>query len=98
MCVCVCVYQRTFTPATNDSRGFLIGFSWILIRGFSKNFRSKVMAWKSQYANELQLTASRFRALSGPTEDSTTGRSNVASETSYWCNRRKTSEIQATAY
>ena len=47
VCVCVCVYpsvclfqvqllQRTFTPAINDSRGFLVGFSWILIRGFSK--------------------------------------------------------------
>ena len=45
--LCVCVYpcvclfqvqllQRTFTPAINDSRGFLAGFSWILIRGFSK--------------------------------------------------------------
>ena len=31
------------------------------------SFRSKV---KSQYANELELTATGFRALSGPTEDS----------------------------
>ena len=56
VCVCVCVYpsvclfqvqllQRTFTPAIDDSRGFLVGFSWILIRGFSKKtFPSKVMA------------------------------------------------------
>ena len=26
---------------------------------FEKTFRSKVMAWKSQYANELELTGSR---------------------------------------
>ena len=26
---------------------------------FEKTFRSKVMAWKSQYANELELTVSR---------------------------------------
>ena len=28
------------------------------------------MAWKSQYANELELTVSRFRAVSGPTKRS----------------------------
>ena len=27
-----------------------------------------------------------------------TGGSNIASEASYWCNRRETSEIQARAY
>ena len=37
---------------------------------FEKTFRSKVMAWKSQYANELELTVSRFRAVSGPTKRS----------------------------
>ena len=34
---------------------------------FEKTFRSKVMAWKSQYANELER---RFRAVSGPTKRS----------------------------
>ena len=28
------------------------------------------MAWKSQYANELELTVSRFRAVSGQTKHS----------------------------
>ena len=34
-CVCVCVslclelFQRPFTPATNDTHGFLLGFFWI---------------------------------------------------------------------
>ena len=70
---------------------------------FEKNFRSKVMAWKSQYANELELTVSRFCAVSGPTKRSSyvkgaTGGSNDASEASYWCNPRETSEIQARAY
>ena len=31
-------------------------------------FRKKVMAWKSQYANELELTVIHFRAVSGPTK------------------------------
>ena len=35
-----------------------------------KTFRSKDMAWKSQYENELELTVSRFRAVSGPTKRS----------------------------
>ena len=30
---------------------------------FENTFRSKVMAWKSQYANELELIVSRFRAV-----------------------------------
>ena len=57
------------------------------------------MAWKSQYGNELELTASRFRdQRRTATIWSTTGRSNIASETSYLCNRCKTSEIHTTAY
>ena len=38
--VCLCVYlfllQRSFISASNDTHGFLLGFSWILTRGFSK--------------------------------------------------------------
>ena len=57
------------------------------------------MAWKSQYANELELTVSRFRAVSGQTKHSSYVKGNCdASEASYWCNRRETSEIQAKAY
>ena len=69
LCVSLCVYpsvptQRPLKPANNDTHGFLLGFSWILIHGFSKK------TVKSQYANELELTVSRFRALSGPTKGS----------------------------
>ena len=49
------------------SRRLLLDFdSWI----FEKTFLSKVIAWKSQYANKLELTVSRFRAVSGPTKHS----------------------------
>ena len=62
--VCVCqsvTVHRSFKPATDDTHRFLLGFSWILTRGFSKKTsRSKVIAWKSQYANELEPNASRF--------------------------------------
>ena len=37
---------------------------------FEKSFRSKVMAWKSQYANDMEFTVGRFRAVSGPTKRS----------------------------
>ena len=47
-------------------RLFLDSYVW----SFEKTFHSKVMAWKSQYANELELTVSRFRAVSGPTKRS----------------------------
>ena len=47
-------------------RLFLDSYVW----SFEKTFRSKVMAWKSQYANKLELTVSRFRAVSGPTKRS----------------------------
>ena len=56
---------------------------------------------KNQYANKLALTISGFHAVSGPTkhrEGQLVGGCNVASEASYWCNRRETSEIQAKAY
>ena len=79
-------------------RLFLDFYSWI----FEKTFREKVMAWKSQYANELELTGSRFPHFRDQRRAVTTWRtttwSNVASEASYWCNRRETSEIQARAY
>ena len=45
-------------------RLFLDIYTW----SFEKTFLSKVMAWKSQYANELELPVSRFRAVSGPTK------------------------------
>ena len=67
VCVCVsvsvCLSVTTLCPltsATSDTH-----LCRVLTHGFSKNkFRSKVMAWKSQYANKLELTASRYRALS----------------------------------
>ena len=104
VCLSVTALAATAFVSTcnNGICGIIIGFSWISTSGFSKKLRSKVMAWKSQYANELELAASRFRAVSGPTKHTATwratGGSNVASEASYWCNRRETSEIQARAY
>ena len=79
VCLCVCLYlsvtalaaSASVAPATNDTHGFLLGFSWILIRGFSKKPSvQKLLRGKSQYANELELTVSRFCALSGPTKGS----------------------------
>ena len=63
---------------------------------FEKTFCSKVKV-KSQYANDLELTVSHFRHFRDQRRAATTRKtttwSNVASETSYWCNWHKTSEI-----
>ena len=77
VCVCVSVYLSVPALAASASvedskqrysrvslRLFLDFDSWI----FEKPFRSKVIARKSQYANLIELTASRFRALSGPAD------------------------------
>ena len=98
--VCLSVFttvpaQRPLKPANNGTHGFLLGFSWINMCGVS--FRSKVMAWKSQYANEFELTVSRFHAVSGPTNRSSYVKSNWWVECCfYWCNRRETSERRPT--
>ena len=59
--------------------------------------KKKSYGVKSQYANELELPASRFRALSGPTKAGTTrrvtGQSRVASPATYRCKWPKTTEI-----
>ena len=64
---------------------------------FRKNLPLKNYGVKSQYANELELPASRFRALSGPTKAGTTrrvtGQSRVASPATYRCKWPKTTEI-----
>ena len=60
------------------------------------DFRKKLpFGGKSHYANELELSASRSRALSGPTKGSSHVKDNwsVGSVTTYWCNLCKTSEI-----
>ena len=80
--------------ANDDTHGFILGFSWINMCGVSK--KPKVMAWKSQYANELELTVSRFRAVSGPMNRSSYVKGNWWVECCF--NRRETSEIQAKAY
>ena len=49
------------------------------------------MSWSSPSAAFAQFRDKRNAAA-------TTGGSNDASEASYWCNRRETSEIQAKAY
>ena len=79
LCVCLSVYPSVPALAASASvetskqrysrvslRLFLDFDSWI----FEKTFREKVMARKSQYANELELTVSRFRAVSGQTKRS----------------------------
>ena len=72
VCVCVCVYLSVPTLAASASvetskRRYSRVSLRLLIGGFSKKpFVRKFMACKSQYANELELTACRFRALSGP--------------------------------
>ena len=76
LCVCLSVClsvtalaATAFVSACNQRHlrhYFRLFNSWI----FEKAFRSKVMARKSQYANELELTASRFLAFSGPTKHS----------------------------
>ena len=64
---------------------------------FRQSIPFKSYGVKKPSANELELAASRFRAVSGPTKHTATwratGGSNVSSEASYWCNRRETSEI-----
>ena len=53
----LCVYlsvpllQRLFKPTNNDTHGYLLGFSWILIGGFKKKTLVVVLSH-----NELVLT------------------------------------------
>ena len=64
LCVCALTASAsvyTYISATNDTHGFLLGVSWILIRGFSKNLPFESYGIKS-----------RFRAFLGPTEQATT--------------------------
>ena len=79
LCVCVCVClsvpalaasASVETSKQRYSRVSLRLFLDLYVWSFKKTFRSKDMAWKSQYANELELTVSRFRAVSGPTKRS----------------------------
>ena len=64
---------------------------------FRKNLPLKSYGVKKPIANELELPASRFRALSGPTKAGTTrrvtGQSRVASPATYRCKWPKTTEI-----
>ena len=83
LCVClsVCLSVYPSVPALSASASVETSkqqYSWVSLRlfldlyvwSFEKTFLSKVMARKSQYANELELTVSRFRAVSGPTKHS----------------------------
>ena len=73
VCVCVCVSVCTPAPTTLVStlkigyvgvylRLFLLFYVWI----FDKSFRSKVMARKSQYANEQLPLATGFSPFRVP--------------------------------
>ena len=104
--VCLSVYPSVPALATSASvetskqrysrvslRLFLDFDSWI----FEKTFREKAnmqMSWSSTSAVFAYFRDQRRAVTTGRT----TTWSNVASETSYWCNRRETSEIQARAY
>ena len=87
------------TSKQRYSRVSLRLFLDLYVWSFEKTFRSKVMAWKSQYANELELTVSRFRAVSGPMKHSSYVKGNWWVECCFrGYNRRETSEIQARVY
>ena len=73
--VCLSVYPSVPTLAASTSVEISKQrYSRVSLRinvwSFEKTFRSKVMAWKSQYANVSELTVSRFHAVSGPTKRS----------------------------
>ena len=60
LCVCALAASAsvyTYMSATNETHGFLLGVSWILIHRFSKNLPFESYGIKSC-----------FRAFSGPTE------------------------------
>ena len=81
-CVCVCACVRMSVPTLAAQRAFTKGFSldcdtWIL-----EGKKLSVRGMKKPICNELELTASRFRVVSGPTKhgsyiDEATGGSNV---------------------
>ena len=79
LCVCLCVYPSF--PATESVETSEQRYSRVSLRnqigGFSKNPSvRKLQREKKQYANELELTVSRFRAVSGPTKHSSYAEGN----------------------
>ena len=68
-------------------RLFLDSYVW----SFEKTFRSKVMAWKSQYANELEPLSRSFGTDETQQlhEGQLVGRMLLQRLHSYWCNRRE---------
>ena len=69
VCVCVCLSVPALAASasveTSKQRYSRVSLRLFYVWSFEKTFRSKVMAWKRQYANELELAVSRFRAVSG---------------------------------
>ena len=62
----ICQYKKNNFVNNTKHQKLLVYVCNYLLKiecGFSKKLRSKVMAWKSQYANEFELTANSFRAL-----------------------------------
>ena len=70
----------------NGIYGIIIGFSWIEARGFRKNLPFKSYGVKKLIANELELAASRFRALLGPVKHKDHLQDNLSVQS---CFRRK---------
>ena len=71
--MCVCVVYRSVTAlaasasATNDTHGFFLGFSWICIRGFSKNpFVQKLWCEKANLQISTGLPRPALRTLETP--------------------------------
>ena len=85
VCVCVCLAATAFISACNERnlrhyyRLFLDSSSWI----FEKPSVQKL--WREK-ANELEIAASRFRALSGPAKHRDHLQDNLSVES---CFRRK---------
>ena len=103
VCLCIRLFplwllQRPLKPANNDTHGSLLGFSWILTRGFSKKPSVKKL-WREK-ANMQMIWSStsavfayfRDKRNAGTTRRAT-GQSRVASSATYQCKWPKTTEI-----
>ena len=105
LCTIYCKITQTHTPTVTNTHTYThtVGttnswvFSSILTRGFSKNLLFKSYGMKKPICKQDRAHREPFSRTFGTIETHelrTTSRSTVASYASYWCNRRKTSEIR----
>ena len=89
VCLCIRLFplwllQRPLKPANNDTHGSLLGFSWILTRGFSKkpsvkkSWREKANMQMSWSSTSAVFAYFRDKRNAGTTRRAT-GQSRVAS-------------------